>query len=260
MLRGIYSSSSGMEAQRDMQQVIADNLANASTNGFKGARHVYKSYADANLYNSMTGEDIGSMSFGTETYDTAFDFRQGAFRQTDNPLDIAINGAGFLPIQSHDGSVAYTRNGHFTLDANGFIVNQSGEYLLDNGLAPIFIGVENVSDITLLRNGNLSVNGQLITTLNTFEFPEAAPILKKSNDQFVPANPFTQLIPSNQSSSLIDAKLTTLLQGFIETSNVSSIQSSSEMIQVMRSYEANQRAIKVQLDTLNMLMNLGNIQ
>lgn len=247
MLRGIYTSATGMEAQKDQQALIADNLANSNTGGFKAVRHIYKSFDDHPLMNSVTGQRLGEISHGIETYSTDFDFSQGSFRQTGNPLDIAIQGSGFFAVQDINGNVAYTRNGHFTLDQNGYIVNQQGDYLLDQGLAPIFLGFQGVRDFTVLRNGNLVVNGDYIARLNTFEFPEDAKIIRKAGDKYT-----TEL-----GAALQGSVNSTLVQGFVENSNVSPVKTSAQMVQVMRGYEANQRAMKAQIDTLQMLMQLG---
>ncbi len=115
MLRGIYTSATGMEAQKDMQEVISDNLANVNTSGFKAAKHTYKSFADKAMLDSNK-EEIGNVSRGVEAYTTVFDFRQGPLKVTGNPLDLGINGDGFYGIQLQDGSLAYTRNGHFSID------------------------------------------------------------------------------------------------------------------------------------------------
>lgn len=248
MLRGIYTSATGMEAQKDMQESIADNLANSNTSGFKAVRHIYKSFADNPIVSPTSGAEIGQMSHGIEAFATDYDFSQGALRQTGNPLDIAIQGEGFFAVQDQDGQVSYTRNGHFTLDQDGYIVTQAGDYLLDQGLAPIFLGFQGVRDLTVLRNGNVVINGDYVSRLNTFEFPENAQIMKKAGDKYYAE----ESIAGMQNS--LD---TTLVQGFVENSNVSPVKTSAEMVQVMRNYESNQRAMKAQIDTLQLLMQLG---
>lgn len=258
MLRGIYSSATGMEAHKDMQEMIADNLANANTSGYKSISHSYKSYADNTLTHAISGQPIGDISHGAEPYSTNFNFAQGPLRQTGNPLDIAIQGEGFFPLQLHDGQIAYTRNGHFTLDQNGFVVNQQGEYLLDQGLAPIFLGVQGIRDLTILRNGNVIVNGDMIAQLNVFEFPKDAGIVRLGGDKFQPSEPGITM-KNTMNTNEYNVVNATIAQGFIENSNVSSVKTAAEMVQVMRGYEANQKALKVQTDSLQMLMDIGSI-
>ncbi len=269
MLRGIYSSATGMEAHKDMHEMIADNLANANTNGYKSISHSYKSFADSGLVNSITGQPLGALSHGTEANSTNFNFAQATLRETGNALDLAVQGEGFFPLQLHDGRVAYTRNGHFTMDQNGFIVNQHGEYLLDQGLSPIFLGVQGVRDLTILRNGTIMVNGSLIAQLSTYAFPKDAQIERMEGDKFLSPNPGTTMINTmninngddnkNNDNFNYNAPTTTIVQGFIENSNVSSIKTAADMVQVMRGYEANQKALKVQTDSLQLLMDIGNI-
>jgi flagellar basal-body rod protein FlgG len=258
MLRGIYSSATGMQVHKDMQEMIADNLANANTSGYKAISHSYKSYADDPLTNSTNGKLIGAISHGAEAYSTNFNLAQGPLRDTGNPLDLAIQGDGFFPIQIGDGQVAYTRNGHFTLDQNGFIVNQQGEFLLDQGLAPIFLGVQGIRDLTVLTNGNVIVNGDLVAQLNTYSFPKGAPMIRSAGDKYIPSDSGLTM-DNSMNNSEYNAINTTIVQGFIESSNVSPVKTAADMVQVMRGYEANQKALKVQTDTLQMLMEIGSI-
>lgn len=248
MLRGVYTSATGMEAQKDMQEIIADNLANANTSGFKAVRHIYKSFADHPIVNSATGQEMGEISHGIEPFSTSYDFAQGPLRQTGNPLDVAIQGEGFFAIQDADGVVSYTRNGHFSLDKDGYIVTQAGDFLLDQGFAPVYLGFQGVRDLVVLRNGNMVVNGDYVARLNTFEFPDDAKIMRLAGDKYTADKALTGMNNSFNS---------TLAQGFIENSNVSPVKTSAEMVQVMRTYESNQRAMKAQVDTLQMLMQLG---
>ena len=247
MLKGIKISASGMEAQKLRNEVIADNLANASTSGYKAYQLVHKVHSEKNIVNLVDGNQVGSISTGSEVYDTAFDFSQGALRQTGNPLDIAISGKGFFPVQDPAGDISYTRNGHFNLDASGFLITQSGEYVLDSGLSPVFVGIEGINSITILRTGNIMVNGEFNSTLQPLDFPEDAQVLRKGHDRF---------IKGRVDVVMYRPKNITLQQGFIEASNVSSVKAAADMVQIMRTYEANQRAMKAQTETLGMLMKI----
>ncbi len=250
MLRGLYTAATGMQAQELRQQTLADNLANVNTSGFKGAANIYKSYDDQQIGNSATGEAVGGISRGVDVYGTSYDFKQGPLRQTSNPLDFAITGRAFFAVQSETGSVEYTRNGHFNLDASGYLVTQEGNKVLDAGQMPVFIGLEGIRDITVLKNGELSVNGEFKTMLGMFEFPQGANMIRTDADRYRSGSSTQSLASSTQS---------TIQQGFIEGSNVSSVQAATEMIQVMRSYEANQKVLGTQVDTLKMLMDIGRI-
>lgn len=249
MLRGLYTSATGMQVQKDMQQVIADNLANSSTSGFKSYDLIQRVHAERKISNSKTGETVGELTYGSETYDTNFNFAQGALRQTNNPLDLSISGPGFFAVQDPQGRVNYTRNGHFTLDGDGFLCTQSGDLVLDSGFAPVYIGNQGASNVNILRNGNLIVDGQLNTNLKAYNFPPGTVIIRQGSDKFTSDS---QNITMNiEQGALFN-------QGFIETSNVSTIKAASQMVQVMRIYEANQKAIQAQSETMNMLMRISD--
>lgn len=250
MLRGIYTAASGMQMQSLRQQTIADNLANVNTTGFKSAQNLYKSFADQAIQNNTDGTEVGGLSRGVDTHGTAYRFEQGSLRQTSNPLDMSMSGDGFFAVQKADGKIEYTRNGHFTLDSQGYLVTQNGENVLDEGLAPIFLGLEGIRDITVLNNGELHVNGEFKNIIGKFDFPQGAAVMRTDADRFVLNTPMLAMTPSQNSN---------IRQGFLEISNVSAVQSATEMIQVMRGYEANQRVITNQMDTLQMLMDVGRI-
>jgi flagellar basal-body rod protein FlgF len=241
MIRGANISADGMENQKQMQEILADNLANTSTTGYKSYNIIHKLKA---LENS---EDLTS----SEAYGTSFDFSQGALRQTENPLDLAINGKGFFAVIDAQGEIAYTRNGHFNIDNKGFLVTQHGDQVLDGSYAPIFIGIDNVRTIDFLRNGNLIVNGDYTTTLKAYVFEKDQGILKLAQGKYKPSNAGEIL------NSDIDS---TIMQGFLEQSNVNSIEASTDMIQIQRDYEANQKALKVQMDSIEMLFRISDLQ
>ncbi len=202
------------------------------------------------LVNTAAKEQIGSISRGVEAYTTVFDLRQGPLKPTGNPLDIGINGDGFFGIQRNDGLVAYTRNGHFTVDQNGILINQAGNAVLDEGGSPIYLGTESISNIQILQNGNITVDGVYITRINTYEFPSNVGITRLEGDNYMPAD---------SSIVMVNSQKTTFAQGFLEASNVSSVKAATDMVTVTRGYEANQKALKAQLDTLEMLMQIGGL-
>jgi len=248
MLRGIYTSANGMQVEKQMHEVLADNIANTNTNGYKSYKLIHQASEDQDMVNSTTGKLMGKISQGAEVYSTSFDMAQGPIKQTGNPLDLGISGDGFFAVQDRQaGQTVYTRNGHFTLDLNGFLVNQHGDQVLDAGQAPVFIGLNDISKVTVSQDGVIMVDGSYNTTIKPFLFPEGAAMLKKSNDKFAPGT--EDIVMQVNNDAVIE-------QGFIETSNVSAIRSTAEMVQVMRSFEANEKALRTQADTLEMLMGI----
>lgn len=247
MFQGIRSSVDGMQNQKTMQEVLADNLANVNTSGYKSGRLVQKIKAETNVYDKISNQVLGSLPSGAEIYNTVFNMEQGALRQTGNPLDLAVSGEGFFAVQDNQGRVAYTRNGHFAVDQEGYLVNQSGDLVLDSSYAPIYIGIVDWNSINVLYNGDIVVNNNYLTTIKPFEFKPKTALIKQAGDKFVLAENAAGPDLSNKS---------VLKQGFIEGSNVSAVKASTEMIQISRTYEANHNALKAQFDSLNTLMNI----
>ena len=241
MIRGANTSAEGMLNQKAMHEVLADNLANASTTGYKSYKTIHQLKAQENT----------EIPAGSEAVDSSFNFAQGALRRTDNTFDIAISGDGFFGVMNAQGEIGYTRDGNFTVDEKGFLVTQFGDQVLDTSFAPIFVGIENTESFTVHVNGNIMVNNDYITTLRTFKFDEDSGIIKKANNKYVPAIEGELLAVSED---------TMLRQGFLEQSNVSSIKSSTAMIQIQRDFQSNEKALKVQMDTMDMLMRISDLQ
>jgi flagellar basal-body rod protein FlgF len=250
VLRGLYTAASGLQAESLRQKNIANDIANVNTPGYKSFQKTFKSYKDLIVTRSTDNADLGTISRGVEAHNTTFNFVQGPIKQTSNPLDIALSGQGFLPIQTLNGNIEYTRSGHFTLDSYGFVVNQHGEKLLDTGFSPVYIGIDGITDISIQPDGQLYVNNEYSTTLGAFEFPRGAQIISTTGDKF-------DLY--NKSLSMNLSQQVQFQQGVLEMSNVSSVKSTTDMISTMRAYEANEKIIKSANDTLRMLMDVGRI-
>ena len=189
------------------------------------------------------------MNNGVNVHTTQYNFEQGPLRITENPLDIAITGPGFFPVENPDGDIQYTRNGHFTVDRDGFITNLHGDKLLDEGLAPIVLNIHS-QNINISKDGSFIVDGEPLTRLGTFEFPSGAGILRMTADKYDLNDENFVMVQGTQDS---------FHQGFLEDSNVSAVKMSTDMIRTMRNYEANQKVMKSQVDTLRLIMDVGRI-
>src|SRR5688572_31925301 len=130
MDRGLYIAASGMLAEQIRQDQIANDLANASTPGYKGDRTAQRSFGDLLLANSATGSAVGRQSTAVQVDSIETDFSPKPARETGEPLDFAINGEGFFAVQTAQG-VRYTRNGQFSLDPQGRLVTAQGDPVLD---------------------------------------------------------------------------------------------------------------------------------
>jgi len=250
MLRGLYTAATGMQMQSLERQTVADNLANLNTTGFKKAKNLYKSYADQVLSSNLEQKVIGDISKGVDASGTTYSFEQGPLKKTDNPFDLALNGEGFFPVQLPNGEIQFSRNGHFTVDRDGFLTTPDGAMVLDEGFAPVSFGTEPLRDLSVMRDGDITANGRFVTRLQAFKFPPGTQVTRTSRDRFD--------MP-NKTLSMVEATGTSIQQGFLESSNVNSVQAATEMIQVMRSYEANQKVVRSAADTLQMLMDVGRI-
>ena len=204
--------------------VIATNLANASTAGFKAEHMIFSEFVEPA---STTGEPLSMV------HDTTLlrDMSEGTISGTDNPLDLAISGDGFFAVQTADGP-RYTRHGAFRLDNLGQIVSVSGDPVQGVGGAPILVP-QGTSTITITRDGTVSADSTPIgqIQLSAFEAPQA---LKKEGNDLYDAGDQQPVPPA-------DAEV---LQGMIEGSNVEGVVEMTRMIDVVRSYQSANRLIE----------------
>lgn len=249
MLRGIYTAASGMLKDMQRQDVVANNLANVSTPGYKRDMAVCRSFADLLIQRendqepagrAVSGKNpiIGSLGFGTGVYSTVTIHEPGGLQETDNPLDVAIAGEGYFVVDTPQGR-RYTRDGSFTLNADGVLTDGQGQAVLGQQ-GPITIqGGEPVIDQT----GRVFVNGQEVDRLQIVSFNNLAGLQKVGDNFFTTTeNP----VPLNNPQ---------VKQGFLEDSNVNVVREMVEMIDVMRSYEANQKVVQAQDGTLEKTVN-----
>jgi len=141
MERGLYIAASGMVSEMARQDLIANDLANASTAGYKSDRAVQSSFGDLLLRNTQTGQTVGPLGEGSRIERQVTDLSAAPLKQTGEDLDFAIEGDGFFAVQSPQG-VRYTRNGQFTAAANGGLVDQLGNAVLNQNGQPVTIGAD----------------------------------------------------------------------------------------------------------------------
>ena len=247
MNRGLYIAATGMTSAMVRQDVIASNLANVSTVGFKADRAVNESFADSLLY-SMEGDgklkSMGEFGYGTRVAGTITDFGQGSLRPTEQPLDVAIGGDGFFRIRMGDGTVAYSRNGQFTRSPDGYLTTQTGEYVLGpagNNL-PVYVGNDG-TDPVIRADGRVTTSdgsqlGQIGIAM--LDVPNA----RKVGQNMWVGEEVGALPPGTQ-----------LRQRFVEASGVNSVHEMVEMVTTLRSYESAQRVITSIDGTLDKAVN-----
>jgi flagellar basal-body rod protein FlgG len=262
MLRALYSAASGMKAQELNLDNIANNLANANTVGYKSRRAQFQDL----MYQSVVapGTAAGQQSvvptglqlgLGTHAASNELIFTEGSFTETDNPLDLTIQGNGFFQVLQPSGTLAYTRSGQFQLDKDGNIVNSAGMPLQPQITIPpealsVNIAADGTVSYTLPNQTAAQQAGQI--QLATFQNPSGLNSI--GNSLYTPTDASgdpTVGAPGGPQG------LGTLLQGYTEQSNVSVVDEFINMIQTQRGYEANSKVVTA---ADNMYQEVNNLQ
>lgn len=235
MIKGIYSSASGMLPRIKKQEIAANNLANASTPGFKRDMLFSRELSQAERKLSPTRTDWENpMANNTVT-----DYSQGHFNPTGNPLDLAIDGDGFFKLQLDNGTIVLSRSGSFTVSSAGLLSFPGGALVLGVG-GPIEVGKGKVSvgHTGEVESDGFPVGRIVPVTVNNLES------LKKIGGSYYAVPDGVELIQVNKYS---------IQQGFLEESNVDIVSEMIEMIISFREYEANSKSIQSQDQTLEHL-------
>lgn len=247
MIRSLWISKTGLDAQQTSMDVITNNLANVSTNGFKRSRPVfedllYQTLRQPGASSSQTTVIPSGLTLGTgvRVVGTEHIFNQGNLLKTDNPLDLAIQGNGFFQVEMPDGTLSYTRDGSFTKDANGQIVTASGY-----PLSPAITIPASAISLTITRDGIVSYTQQGVTTPTQIGTIQLAGFINNGGLQSVGENLFVETASSGTPTPNTPGTNGTglLNQGYVETSNVNVAEELVNMIVAQRGYEMNSKAI-----------------
>jgi flagellar basal-body rod protein FlgG len=260
MIRSLWISKTGMEAQQTQLDHISNNLANVATSGYKRAHAQFEDLIYQNLRQSgaasseqtqlPTGLQVG---LGTRAVATARNFTQGNLQQSGGNLDVAIKGNGFFQIQLPDGGTAYTRDGSFQLDSQGQVVTNSG-YLVQPGITI----PATAQSVTIAADGTVTValpgqaTPQSVGQLQLATFVNPAGLEPRGSNLFGE----TASSGTPTSASPGQSGLGSLQQGFLETSNVNVVEELVSMIQTQRAYELNSKAISTSDQMLQRLAQL----
>lgn len=260
MIRSLWVAKTGLDAQQTQMDVITNNLANVSTNGYKRSRAVfedllYQTVRQPGAQSSQQTQLPSGLQLGTGVRPVATEriFTQGNLQQTGNNKDLAINGQGFFQVLMPDGSTGYTRDGSFQVDSQGQLVTSSGFVI-----QPAITIPSNALSITVGRDGTVSVTqpgspapvqvGSI--QLSTFINPAGLQALGENLyvETAASGNPGTNT-PGTNGAGLI-------VQGMVETSNVNVAEELVSMIQTQRAYEINSKAITTSDQMLQRLSQL----
>jgi len=250
MIRGLYTAASGMMVEAARQETITNNLANSETTGFK--RDLALQRAQAELPVLRVGDNspwplqpiIGTLGAGSLVDGIHTAHEQGVVRETGRKLDMAMAGPGFFTVETAQG-LRFTRNGAFTLDADGFLLTDAGHRVMGTeGYLQIPAG-----ELTVDDGGRLFVDGAPVGQLRLAGFAEQE-LLRKQGESLFAAD--------GQVALPVDAQVK---QGFLESANVQIIQEMVRMIATQRAYETNQRALQAQDELLGRAVNeIGSLR
>jgi flagellar basal-body rod protein FlgG len=261
MIRALFSAGSGMSAQQTNIDNIANNLANANTTGFKMRRVQFQDLLYQNFV--QPGAAAGSQTvvpsglqigMGTRAASNEIISTQGTFQETDNPLDLVIQGKGFFQVQLPNGQIAYTRSGQFNLDKDGNVVTSDG-----NLLQPQITIPQQAQSITIAADGTVSYTqpgqaaAQIAGQIQLANFTNPAGLNSIGNSTFTPTDASGQPtvgLPGGQEG------MGTLQQGFLEQSNVNIVEEFINMIVTQRAYEANSKVVQAADQMYSQVNNL----
>ena len=260
MMRSLWISKTGMEAQQTQLDHISNNLANSGTNGYKRSHAVFEDLMYQTLRQSgaasseqtalPTGLQVG---LGTRAVATSRQFSQGALQQSSNPLDVAIKGSGFFQIQLPDGTTGYSRDGAFQVSAQGQLVTSNG-YTVQPGITI----PANAQSVTIAADGTISAAlpgqaaPQTLGQLQLASFVNPAGLEPRGQNLYAES-----AASGTPNAGAPDSNgLGALAQGFVEGSNVNVVEELVAMIQTQRAYELNSKAIQTSDQMLQRLAQL----
>lgn len=253
MVRGLYTAFTGMRNEEKRLDVIANNMANADTNGYKAEGSTSRAFSqvlgvkvhdDSEAY---TQRGIGKMSLGVRIGETYRDWSSGSFKTTGNTYDLAIAGNGFFTISMTDKSgnthTRYTRDGSFAITPDGHLTTKDGDYVLDDGGQPIVLPTDGEKPV-IDKDGTITVNGETIAKLGLADFEDYDYLKQYGENQFDAVDGATR----KDSTCTVE-------QGMIESSNISIVDEMVNMITVTRNYESGQKMIQTVDSLLDKAVN-----
>jgi len=261
MMRSLYTAATGMDAQQTKMDTIANNLANANTTGFKKSRADFEDLLSETIRSPGAPTAQGGaapvplqVGLGVRTSGTTRSFSQGDYSQTDNPLDLAIQGDGLFRVTQPNGEFGYTRAGNFKVDAEGRLVTLRGELLEPQITVP-----KDATSMTISEQGVVSVETSTTqgkpTELGQIEL---CTFVNPAGLQAIGGNLFVETSASGAAIIARPGEQGTgkILQSALESSNVKAVEEMVAMISTQRSYELNSKVIQTADQMLQKLTTL----
>jgi flagellar basal-body rod protein FlgG len=247
MIKGIQAAGAALKPMMSRLEVIANNLANIDTTGFKKDNIFIQMMKDTEIAQAQGKGDLAG--YDVKRYS---DFKEGSLKDTHNPLDIAIQGHGFFVADTPAG-VRYTRNGNFMLSVDGTLQTSQGYPVMGTAGAIRFPDMQKLAhgEVVVSEDGEITVDKNVVARLRIVDFDDLTK-LKKDGDSFFADGGLQKPVD-------IDGSSTLLRQGHLEESNVEGIEEMIEMVELTRDFESSQRAIQYQDATLDKIMDVGRV-
>ena len=257
MVKGLYTSATGMINEQRRVDVVANNLANSSTTGYKAEGATSEAFYDVLAYKikdtsePVSARKLGAMNLGVKIGETYTDYSEGAFVTTNNDYDMALAGNGFFALEftSKAGEVStkYTRAGDFIVNTKGELVNKNGDFVLDTNGQHIILDPLVKPSIGL--DGTIYQNGNAVATIQIQDFEDYNYLKKYGETYYDIVEGATPV-----------ASTATVYSGMLEASNVQTVKEMVNLISYQRAYETNQKMIQAHNETLDVAVNqLGKV-
>jgi flagellar basal body rod protein FlgG len=241
----LFQAASGMSASSHWQEVIADNLASSQIPGFKRQDVSFSSVQSGYMAKTAGSLPGPSLRFQMPLAGTNVNFQPGELRRTDTSTDLALGCKGFFDIQLPNGAHGYTRDGGFRVDLQGQLVNKQGLPVMGEA-GPIQLDPRNAAPITVATNGEVSQNGAVVGRLKIADFADPKALVSAGPGYFMAADPSVEPTPQTEVA---------IQQGYLESSNTSTVMEMGSMITAMRFYEANQKVAAMADDRVSRLIS-----
>lgn len=253
MLRGVYTAASGMLVEAMKSDLVANNLANADTRGYKRQSVSVRSFPEMLIHRINDPIQhgsrridprpaIGYLGTGAAVDEVSLELSPGFYRYTGRALDLAVDGPGFLAVELPSGDVAFTRDGSLNVSPEGYLTAAGGLRVLGDA-GPIFVGEELPA---FGQDGSVFVGGEHVATVQLWEFPEPR-ALERLGDNLLAPSP-----GSGEPQLATDSRLR---PEHVEEANVNVVREMVDLINIQRAYEANQRVLRGHDETLGQLIN-----
>ena len=259
MVKGLYTAYTGMLNEQNRMDIMTNNLANASTVGYKKEGSTSQSFDDVltvKIKDQSVGmrnaQKIGIKNPGVKIGENYTDYSQGSFRITGNTYDLALSGEGFFAIEftnkAGETDTKYTRAGQFTLNKDGYLVTEEGDYVLDTQNRRIRLNT--LIDSSITDDGTIDQNGQAMAKIQVTDFADYDYLEKYGETYYQPIQG-AQTIASNAQ----------VKSGYLEMANVQIVSEMVNLISITRAYESNQKVVQTIDDTLDVAVNqIGRVQ